>query len=90
MTTESQKQISAFVSESTKEQLERYAEAHGVKKAHVVETALLHHLEALRQIPADLIIPPTIAVGRAGAEQLLERLEKPRRPNKSMRELFKK
>lgn len=39
--------------------------AHGVKKSHLIETAVLHHLSALDSIPADLIIPPVIEVSRA-------------------------
>jgi hypothetical protein len=45
-------QISAYISETTKEQVERYAQAHGVKKGHLVEEALLHHLQALRDLMA--------------------------------------
>ena len=33
-------QISAFISATTKERLERYTEAHGLKKGAVVEAAL--------------------------------------------------
>ena len=39
--------------------------AHGIKKSHLIETAVLHHLNALDSIPSDLIIPPTIEVSRA-------------------------
>jgi hypothetical protein len=46
-------QISAFISDTTKELVERYVEAHGVKKGHLIEEALLHHLQALRDLPAD-------------------------------------
>jgi hypothetical protein len=46
-------QISAYISEATKQEVERYANAHGVKKGHLVEEALLHHLQALRELPAD-------------------------------------
>ncbi len=52
-------QISAHVSDTTKELVERYVEAHGVKKGHLIEEALLHHLLALRELPADVIIPPS-------------------------------
>jgi len=58
-------QISAYISETTKEQVEHYAEAHGVKKGHLVEEALLHHLQALRELPADIMIPPRIVLSRA-------------------------
>jgi hypothetical protein len=85
-----QTQISAFVSGSTKERLERYAEAHGMKKAHLVEEALLHHLQALHELPADVIIPPRLVVDRKSGERILQLIERPRRPNKAMRDLFKK
>ena len=55
-------QISAYISEATKQQLERYAEAHGVKKGFLLEEALLHHLQALRELPADLVIPPKLTL----------------------------
>ena len=58
----SETQISAFISEATKLQVERYAEAHGVKKGHLIEEALLHHLQALRELPADIVIPPRLVL----------------------------
>ena len=36
-----QTQISAVVEESTRDALDRYADAHGLKKGHVIEMALL-------------------------------------------------
>jgi uncharacterized protein (DUF1778 family) len=80
--------MSAFVSDSTKELIERYAEAHGVKKAYLVEEALLHHLQALKELPADVIIPPRVVVDRQSGERLIELLEGPAKPTKAMRELF--
>ena len=50
-------QISAYVSLRTKEMVERYTETRGLKKDHFIEDALLHHLQALRELPADIIIP---------------------------------
>ncbi len=83
-------QISAYVSLRTKEMVERYTEARGVKKAHLIEDALLHHLQALRELPADIIIPPRILVDDETARALDQRGEKPRRPTSAMRELFSK
>ena len=83
-------QISAFISEATREVLERYAQAHGVKKAHLVEEALLHHLKALNELPADVLVPPRIVVSAEAGSKLAERLEKPKRPTKAMRALFGK
>lgn len=85
-----QTQISAFISEGTKEQVEEYAEAHGLKKAHLVEDALLHHLLALKELPADVIIPPRFLVPERTARDLLARVEKPRKPSRAMRDLLKR
>jgi hypothetical protein len=56
------KRIAACISGSTKGHVEHYAEAHGVKKGYLVEQALLHHLQALRELPTDIVIPPRITV----------------------------
>ena len=81
-------QISAFISPETKKLVERYVEAHGIKKAALIELAILHHLQALREIPTDVVIPPRIVVSRKAGERLLERLEQPREPTAAMKALF--
>jgi hypothetical protein len=85
-----QSQISAFVSDATREQLEQFAEAHGVKKAYVVEQALLHHLQALRQLPADLIIPAQVAVDATSLERVGKLMRAPRKPTSALRTLMRK
>jgi len=66
-------QISAFVSSETKELIERYTRSTGVKKNHLVEEALRHHLQALRELPADIVVRPRLVVsletGRALVKQ---------------------
>ena len=84
----SSSQISANISDETRELLERYVTLHGVKKSHLIETAVLHHLSALDAIPADLIIPPAIEVSRATGNTILDRIEKPRSATAAMRALF--
>ncbi|MEO8906426.1 MAG: hypothetical protein ABI488_27590 [Polyangiaceae bacterium] len=81
-------QISAYISETTKQQVERYADAHGVKKGHLVEEALLHHLQALRELPADIVIPPRITVTTASFETVTALIKKPRKPTRALRELM--
>jgi hypothetical protein len=81
-------QISAYISEATKEQVERYADAHGVKKGHLVEEALLHHLQALRELPTDIVIPPRLTVSTRSFKAVAEAVKKPRKPTKAMRELM--
>jgi len=82
------KHISAHISEETKEQVERYAHAHGVKKDALVEQALLHHLQALRELTADVIIPPRLALSEASFAQAAALTTKPRRPTKALRGLM--
>ncbi len=81
-------QISAYISEETKNLVERYVRAHGVKKGFLVESALLHHLQVLEKLPADIIIPPRLVVSRKSGETILEQLEKPVEPTDSMTKLF--
>ena len=81
-------QISAVISGSTKEMVERYTEARGVKKGHLIEEALLHHLQALRELPADIIIPPRIVVDEKTAKAIHDRVDNPRAPTKAMEDLF--
>lgn len=85
----SQTQISAYISKTTKSLVEEYADHHGVKQAHLVEEALLHHIQALRELPADLVIPPRVVVSRDSGETILEKIEHPRKPTKAMRDLLK-
>jgi hypothetical protein len=81
-------QISAYISETTKEQVERYAQAHGVKKGHLVEEALLHHLQALRELPADIVIPPRLTVSAESFAKVVALVKKPRKPTKALRDLM--
>ena len=81
-------QISAYISETAKQQVERYAEAHGVKKGHLLEEAILHHLQALRELPADVIIPPRLKLTRRSFEKVVALVQKPREPTKALRELM--
>ncbi len=80
-------QISAHISAETKELVERYSGAHGVKKGALVEQALLHHLQALREIPADIIIPPRLVLSEASFSQVGKLTSKPRKATKAMQDL---
>jgi len=85
---EASTQVSAMISPATKERLERYARARGLKKGFLIEAALLHHLAALEHLPADVIVPPRLVVSRASGEALLERLAGAGEPTPAMAELF--
>jgi uncharacterized protein (DUF1778 family) len=81
-------QISANVSVETKQRMEQYVRAHGMKESHLIETALLHHLRALEELPEDIVIPPVLKVTQESGERLLQRLETPPAPSAAMKALF--
>jgi uncharacterized protein (DUF1778 family) len=81
-------QISAFVSTTTREQIERYTRATGVKKSHLVEDALAHHLLALRELPADIIVHPRLVLSSKSGRKVIERLQRPPKPTAKLRDLM--
>jgi hypothetical protein len=66
-------QISAQISETTRDRMERYVRETGVKKGHLMEQALLYHLRALDELPTEYIVPPRIVVSRKTGEGMLRR-----------------
>src|SRR4030066_309524 len=72
---EKETQISALVSRTTKELLDGHVRATGVKKGHLVEQALRHHLQALQELPADVVAHPKIVVTRRSGEAILRQME---------------
>jgi hypothetical protein len=81
-------QISAIVSQSTKDMLDRHVRASGVKKGHLIEQALRHHLLALEQLPANFIIHPKVVVSRKSGEAILKQVDTAT-PTKALRELMR-
>jgi len=81
-------QISAYVSEETKKRIERFARARGLKKGYLIEHALLHHLQALEELPSSVIVPARLVVSRRSFESIVGAMENPGEPTASMRELF--
>lgn len=81
-------QVSAVIAETTRDRLERFAKQHGVKKSHLIETAILHHLSALDELPADVVVPPVILLSREEGGDLIRRLEKPEPPTPALKALF--
>ena len=81
-------QISAVVSRETKDLLERYARAKGMKKGYLIEEALRHHLRALDQLPADAILHPRIVVSLESGELVLKKIRSGK-PTKELRDLMR-
>ena len=67
-------QISALISRATKNLLAKRMRATGIKKDHLIEMALLHHLRAAVEIeiPAEIIVPPRIIVSKKSGRALLQ------------------
>lgn len=83
-----QSQISATISEATKDQLDRFTESRGLKKNYVVEQALLFFMEARRELPDEAMIPARLVLEDAAFDQVVKRLEKPPAPTAALRELL--
>ena len=81
-------QISAIVSQSTRDLMERHVRATGVKKGHLVEQALRHHLQALHELPADVIIHPKIVVTRRSGAAILKQMRSGK-ATKALRDLMR-
>ena len=73
---ERETQISAIVSRSTRDLLERHVRATGVKKGRLVEQVLRHHLQALQELPADVIVPSTLVVTKASGSAILAKVSR--------------
>jgi len=80
-------QVSAVISRATKDLLDRHVRATGVKKGHVLEMALLHHLQALQELPTDVLITPRIVVSARSAKELERRIQAAK-PTRALRDLM--
>lgn len=63
-------QISAYISDATKDRFEAYSLAHGIKKAFLIENALELYLSALEEIPAQFIEQQKIIVSNKTFAQI--------------------
>ncbi len=81
-------QISAVISADTKERMERFVRATGTARAHLIEQALLHHLRALEELPADAVVPARIVLSPESAERVRAMTSRPPEPTAAMKRLF--
>jgi hypothetical protein len=82
-------QVSAYISEETKAEVEAYVKRRGVKKAYLIDEALQHHLQALREIPEDLIIPSRLVLSGEVMAEIAERISLEDQPTESLKALFR-
>lgn len=81
-------QISAYISQETRSEMEAYVKRHGVKKGYLIEEALQHHLQALREIPEDLVIPSQLVLTAEAVAEIADRLAREEPPTEALKTLF--
>ncbi len=82
-------QVSATISATTKEQLDRFAEQLGLKKNFVVEQALLFFMASRRELPDEAFVPTRLVLDDEAFAQLVARLEGPPAPSQRLIELMR-
>jgi uncharacterized protein (DUF1778 family) len=82
-------QISATISEATKERLDRFAESHGLRKNFIVEQALLFFMEARRELPDEALVPARLVVEDEAFDRIAELVSRPPAPTEALRELVR-
>jgi len=83
-----QSQVSATISTTTKDALDRFTEQRGLKKNYVVEQALLFFMEARRALPEEAFIPARVVLDEEGFDAVASLLEHPPEPTPALRELL--
>ena len=81
-------QVSAHISEETKARLERFVRQTGQTRARLIEDALLQHLQALEELPADVIVPARIVLSQESAERVRDMVARPPQPTEDLKRLF--
>ena len=82
-------QVSAYISAETKAEVEAYVKRRGVKKAYLIEEALQHHLQALREMPEDLIIPSRLVLTEEAMAAIADRIREADQPTEALKTLFR-
>jgi hypothetical protein len=81
-------QISAYISDSTRQRLDMFVRETGLKKGRVIEDALTYHLDALTELPADAIVPTRIVISDETAEEIAKLEAEAPRPTAALRRLM--
>lgn len=82
-------QISAYITDETRQRLDMFVRETGLKKARVIEDALNYHLDALQELPADAIIPTRIVLSHDDGLRFLEELDADAEPTDELRRLMR-
>lgn len=81
-------QVSAHISEDTKARLDRYVRQTGQTRARLIEDALQQHLQALQELPPDVIVPARMVLSPKSATRVRELIARPPKPTEEMKRLF--
>lgn len=81
-------QVSAHISEETKARLERFVRRTGQTRARLIEDALLQHLQALEELPADVLVPARLVLDEKSAERVRDMIAHPPDPTEELKRLF--
>ena len=76
------------ISEETRERLERFVSRTGQTRTRVVEDALLQHLQALEELPADVIVPARVVFNAKSASRVRDAIAHPPKSTKDKKRLF--
>lgn len=57
-------------------------------RARLIEDDLLQHLQALEELPADVIVPARLVLGDKSAEGVRDLIARPPEPTEDMKRLF--
>ncbi len=83
------KQISAYISNETQENMEHYSATYGVKKGFLIENALDHYLQALYEIPEEFIIPSKLVLSDKTFQMIIDMMENPPEPTQALIDLMR-
>ena len=81
-------QVSVRISEETKAEMEVHAKRLGLEKDHLIEQALLHHFQALREIPTDLVIPARLVLTDTAMADIAGRIAGHNEPTEALKVLL--
>ncbi len=82
-------QLAFELPDKTNAMIESYSQKIGIEKKSFIEEALLRHLQALRELPTDIIIPSKIMLSEEGINEVFYLLENPPEPTEDLKKLMK-
>lgn len=82
-------QISAQITESTRDRLDQYARETGLKKSRIIEDAIQQHLDAMDSLPEEYAFAGRLVLDDESWEWLASEIERPSAPPLGLVELLR-